>query len=166
METNNALIKLNCLFFLSPLTTQVVHSDSDLNSTSFDANHSGTKIHWRKKRRATCHFWRKVWPGFSLNLPLYFGGRKWALLVVVESPFVKILIDFWQLWMDFEFENKIIALQQSNLMVLNGKDTQVAYLTDLSGGKIDFEFFGRGILATFQLMVVKVCRRVYYYKFC
>ena len=68
--------------------------------------------------------------------------------------------------MDFEFENKIIALQQSNLMVLNGKDTQVAYLTDLSGGKIDFEFFGRGILATFQLMVVKVCRRVYYYKFC
>ena len=70
---------------------------------------------------------------------------------------VKILIDFWQLWMDFEFENQIIALQQSNLlMVLNGKDTQVAYLTEISGGKIDFELFGRGILATFQFMVVNV----------
>ena len=68
--------------------------------------------------------------------------------------------------MDFEFENQIIALQQSNLlMVLNGKDTQVAYLTEISGGKIDFEFFGRGILATFQLMVVNVYRRVYYYRF-
>ena len=64
------------------------------------------------------------------------GGRRITV--------VKILIDFWQLWMDFEFENKIITLQQSNLlMVLNGKYTQVAYLTDLSGGKINFELFAR-----------------------
>ena len=52
--------------------------------------------------------------------------------------------------MDFEFEKQNYWFQQWNLlMVLNGKNTQVAYLTEISGGKIDFELFGRGILATF-----------------